>query len=423
MGILKVTELQPGMVLAKDLTDVRGRFLLGRGVRLTPKHLKVLKIWGVIEADIERVTEVEVEANLLAQIDPVLIEAVRSSLLGRFLHTDVDHPVIRELLQLCTLRKIARISNGDASVGSSSHSGPGSPEPGLSPKKAFEEAPGHPAANNPAHRSALSTLPTIIAQFNELIHSPNSSAKDLAEVIEKDTSLSARLLRIVNSAFYGFPSRIDTLHRTIAIVGIRQLGNLVMGIKILTVFKKIPSDLIDMQSFLEHSTATGVLAKILADYTGTQNAERFFLGGLLHDLGRLILYNLTPAEARKNLLLARERNELVYRMEEERMHCDHARMGGDLLREWKVPVSLENMVRYHHQPLKAKVPFEPAIVHFADVVINALQVGTSGERMVPHLDSGAWECMGLSKNHLDLAVKQFDLQFQALSGLLQSNHR
>ena len=136
------------------------------------------------------------------------------------------------------------------------------------------------------------------------------------------------------------------------------------------------------------------------------------MAGLRHDIGRMILYNSAPINARNALLKAKHSNSLLYKMEHETMDFDHTQIGGMLLEKWKLPISLENIVEYHHTPQKSQNPLEPAIVHLADIMTNALGMGSSGERFVPPLDPDAWELIDLSTNILALTINQMDRQVE-----------
>jgi len=183
---------------------------------------------------------------------------------------------------------------------------------------------------------------------------------------------------------------------------------------IMDVFKDIPSDLIDMKSFWKHSIACGVAARIIANYKNIQNTERLFVGGLLHDIGRLMLYSYLPAHARHAILKAKRDNNLLLNTESEIMGFDHTKIGGRLLKNWKLPASLQNIVIYHHTPQESRDPLEPAIVHLADIITNALGVGSSGERFVPPLDLDAWKYINISTNILQLTILQMDQQIEEI---------
>ena len=413
MGLVKINQISPGMALAEDLRDARGRFLLPSGAGLTARHIRVLKMWGVIEANIEGIAAEDVEDTATREIDPALMKMAEKIVYRRFRYSGIDHPATQELFRLCTLQK-AEEMQGEW------------PEENSEPSDCPEEDVG--SIENPAlgddkinfhrfiqrHILELPTLPMIFLKMNETIAKPNSSATDIARVISSDTSLSARLLRIVNSAFYGFPSRIDSVSRAVAIMGTRQLSTLASGVTIINMFKDIPSDIIDMKSFWKHSIACGVHARIIASYQGIQNTERLFLSGLLHDIGRLILYNYAPDHAVYALTKAKRAQSMLNEIEYEDLDFDHAETGGLLLKRWKLPILMEHAVQHHHNPQKSRYPLEPSIVHLADIMATAMGIGSSGERFVAPLNLGAWECIGLSANVLDVIMKQADRHIEEI---------
>ncbi len=398
MGLVVISELKPSMVLADDLRDRSGRLLIGKGTALTEKNIKVCKIWGVIEADIAGISQEDISSERLKQFDPETLEAVEQVVRKRFIHNDLNHPAIRELLRICTLDKVKQKhplrehDSGEIKY----HKHPDEKET----SKPFDIHPEKFISEN----TQLSTLPDIFRQINETISRPNSSAHDIAKVISKDTNLSAKLLKIVNSAFYGYPSRIDTLSRAVNIVGTKQLSTLAIGINVIHMFKNIPSMIIDMKAFWQHSVACGINARIIAGYKNIQNTERLFVAGLLHDIGRLLMYNYLPDLSREMLISARSQNKLLFSTERDFLRIDHSYIGGLLLAKWRLPMSLENTVSHHHNPGQSQNRLESAIVHLADIMANASGKGSSGERLLPLLNQEAWELIGLSPNVLGLTM-------------------
>ena len=403
MAKIDICELAPGMVLASDLRDRDGRFLLGKGVKLTLKHLRIVKMWGVVEADIEGISKKDVDTKRTAHVDPAILEVAESLTRKRFIHTDLEHEAIRRLFHICVLRKANEITN----------------EADPLPAEGRRRHSAHPDRNHGTEESGtkidpvelmrneikLPSLPIIFSQINDAISDPRSSATHVANIINKDSSLSARLLKIVNSAFYGFPSRIDTISRAVAIIGTKQLSILALGTSALTVFKDVPSDLIDMRSFWKHSIACGIIARIIASYKDDTMTERFFLAGLLHDIGRLIILKYLPIQAKEALLSAKRTNSLLYRTEEDVTGFDHTLMGRILVKEWKLPAILEDAIGYHHACSGCQIPLEPAVVHLSDIITNALGIGTSGEQFVPPLNTKAWEEIGVSTGVLAATVR------------------
>lgn len=407
MGLVTINKIEQGMVLGEDLKDRNGRFLLPSGANLTARHIKMLKMWGVIEANIEGIDQEDVEDNAISEMNPETIEMAEKMVRGRFRYSNTDHPATQVLFRFCTLQKAMKMQSDHPKQNAESNDRSGSnvetieiPEL-ISDKIDFNKF-------IERHILKLPTLPMIFSRINKTILKPNSSANEIGRIISKDTSLSARLLKIVNSAFYGFPSRIDSISRAVAIIGTRQLSSLASGVTVVDMFKDIPSDIIDMKSFWKHSIACGVNARLIASYQGIQNTERLFLSGLLHDIGRLILYNYAPDHSTYALAKAKRTNIMLNRVEYEDLDFDHAKIGGLLLKKWKLPVLIEHAVTYHHSPHKSQYLLEAAIVHLADIMANAAGIGSSGERFVSPLDSDAWECIGLSTNILDLTMKQAD---------------
>ncbi len=261
----------------------------------------------------------------------------------------------------------------------------------------------------------VSSLPTIHLRLEEAINNPKKSMSDIAKVIREDPGLTARLLRIVNSAFYNFPSRVETISQAVTIVGTQQLSALALATSVMQMFKGIGEDLVNMHSFWRHSIACGLAARLLAMFRRETNAERFFVAGMLHDIGRLVLYTKLTEPSKEMLLAAKNEKQLLYEVERQRLGFTHAVVGGVLLQTWKLPTSLEEIVMYHHNPKAAtRFPVETALVHVADIIAHAMQLGSSGEIFVPPLDQDAWDRLNLQPSILASVEEQLDRQYQDL---------
>jgi len=406
VGLLNIKNLQAGMILAEDLTDATGRLLIAKGTVLTEKHLKICKIWGVVEARIEGVSEADIEESSLDELDPRELAQATEFVHERFCRTDMGHPAVRELVRLCILRTVKNKKAAPDYIRQNFQL--------KIEEEDTKEQETKSAKTNPlkfiSEHTKLSTLPDIYNQFVDTIARPNSSSYDIENVINKDTSLSAQLLRIANSAFYGYPAKVDTISRAINIIGTQQLSTLAMGIIVISVFNKMPARIINMEMFWKHSILCGICARILAGYRNIQNTERLFTAGLLHDIGRLVCYNYLPQESLRAILEAHNDSRLLYLTEREVFDMDHAMIGKSLINRWQMPLSLEEMVFYHHEPQKSKNSIEPSILHIADIIANAMGIGTSGERLIPPLHEEAWSRLGLSSNILSLVMEQADYQ-------------
>jgi HD-like signal output (HDOD) protein len=264
----------------------------------------------------------------------------------------------------------------------------------------------------------LPEIPAVVFELNEVIANPLSSAANIAEVVNQSPSLTALLLKIVNSSFYDFPSKIDKVSHAVSLIGTREISGLALGITILSVFKNIPKEVIDMYGFLKHSLACGILARVLAAHLNSSQTEQLFVSGLLHDLGRLILYIHFPKESHNIITRSRNRSKLLYKEEKDYLGCNHAQLGKHLMKQWKLPAMLENSVLYHHKPSAAQQPVPATIVHLADVIANSLGIGSSGERFVPSLDYAALENLDLSPSSFEKLIGQATHQFKALETML-----
>lgn len=267
----------------------------------------------------------------------------------------------------------------------------------------------------------LASLPAVVLRALELLNAPDSSAADIGQVISEDPALSVRLLRIVNSSFYGFPSRIETISRAITIVGTLEITDLVLGSSAVEAFAGLPNELIDMQQFWEHSLYAGVVARVLARHHRAPNTERFFVSGLLHDIGSLVLYHQRPEESRRALELARAGRPL-HQVEQEIFGFDHSDVGAELMQAWNLPEAFVEAARHHHRPVEAQeFPLETAMVHLADVIAAGAHLTGSATNQVPPLEPRAWELTGLALDITESVIEEADRQYaDALAVILPS---
>lgn len=257
-----------------------------------------------------------------------------------------------------------------------------------------------------------SSLPEIFIMLSEMLNDPTSSFSDIAKVISMDTALAARILRIVNSSFYSFPSNVETVTHAISIIGTQQLHDLALATTILTIFQGVPEDLVNMNRFWRHSLGCAITARILAIHGQETNPERFYLCGILHDVGRLIIMENLPDQAREIIDRHQEEGGLMVDMEQKVLGFNHAEVGASLAKAWKLPLSYEEIIACHHQPSKARrYPVESAIVNLADIFSKAMELGSSGDPFVPPLDVKSWDHVGLNPNVLESIWNQIEIQY------------
>ena len=198
--------------------------------------------------------------------------------------------------------------------------------------------------------SELMSLPDLYLRIEKVINDPNSAARHIAAIISQDPNLSAKLLKIVNSAFYGFKQKIDTISRAVTMVGHNQISDLVLGTSVMALFRDIPSDLMNMNLFWEHSVACGTCARWIAGFRKFPNTESFFVAGLLHDLGKLIIFKNLPLPAKAVLRQVHNSDSFYYQTERDLIGFDHTQVGIALAEQWKLPTGLEQAIGGHHPP-------------------------------------------------------------------------
>jgi putative nucleotidyltransferase with HDIG domain len=260
----------------------------------------------------------------------------------------------------------------------------------------------------------LASLPNTFYKLREAISDANCDFEDIAEIISMDPSLTLRLLKIVNSAFYGLRGEVETIPHAMGIVGTEQLMQLVLATTVVNQFKCIPKDLVDMNYFWRHSVACGLSARAIREASGEHDGEVLFVAGLLHDIGRLVLCLKVPDQLKVVLKFAQQSGDRWHRAEAKYFGFDHGGVGGALLRAWGLPERLQEAVAHHHLPSSAKkFPIEAAIIHLADRISHQI---TFSETEDFYYEKGAWDAVHLSESsHLQQILEQTESQFEEVS--------
>jgi len=261
----------------------------------------------------------------------------------------------------------------------------------------------------------LASLPNTFYKLQEIVADSACDFDDIAEVISIDPSLTLRLLKIVNSAFYGFRGEIETVHHALGIVGTEQLMQLVLATTVVKQFKGI--DMIDMEYFWKHSIACGLSARAIHQARGEHDGERVFVAGLLHDIGRLVMCLKAPDQLRVVLDFAKKSGDRWHRAEAKYFGFDHGAVGGALLRAWHLPERLQEAVAHHHFPSAAQnFPLDAAILHLADRISHKVVSDPDSEPKNYFIAKDAWEAVQLSEDlHLPQIIEQTEDQLEEVS--------
>jgi len=394
-----VDDLMEGMILANDLVTPKGRFILAEGAILQSNHLKILKSWGITEAEIvDDSYSAKPEPKL--EVDEKSARTAEDFLRQKFAVVDLEHEMLAELFRQSHLHLSRRVNEGFTLPALL----PLSPPTELDTSRTS-------AAQLIRGEIQLVSLPNVYTRIVETLNSARASSNLVADIVSKDSSLSLRLLRLVNSAFYGFPAKIDSISRGITLLGTNELTTLAIGISVVRMFQDIPENLIDMETFWKHSIRCGLFAQVLASHKVGLSEEKLFVGGLLHDIGRLVMLRKIPGKYIHAILMSREEQIPLYRAEQRLLHCDHAEIGRMLAKEWHLTTALTQMIGGHHSPAMDRFPMESCIIHVADLLAHACGDELLMTTQIPPLHAKAWETIGLSPSILGPTIQQVDRLF------------
>ncbi|MFP4520588.1 MAG: HDOD domain-containing protein [Fibrobacterota bacterium] len=268
--------------------------------------------------------------------------------------------------------------------------------------------------------TGLPTLPTVITRITQLMQNPHTTADEVGKAITTDQSLASKVLKLVNSAFYGFPGRINTITHAIVILGFNTVKNIVLTASIFEVFGGRDSDSFDIEKFWLHSIACGATSKTIAEHLKLKSAEECFISGLLHDIGKLIFDQYVNEDFAKVVKAASKKNILIKDAENEMMGVSHNEIGGWLCNKWKLPDDLRNAVQYHHSPeLADDKTMTTTITHFSDVLVKALNYGSGGDNRVPQVSEYSWKKLNMNRNTLDKMLPVIDSEVDKAAVFLQ----
>ncbi len=214
----------------------------------------------------------------------------------------------------------------------------------------------------------LPALPSLAMEVVEMVDNPKTSASQLGKVISTDQALTAKVLKIANSPFYGFPKKISTIDFAIIVLGFDALKEIVISISLVSSLQKKSDNYFDSKAFWDHAIATGVIARKLARDLGYRVSGEVFVGGLLHDMGISVMHRYFNNEFKRIVNIARESDLTFIEAEESVLGVTHAEIGSWLAERWNLPDHLVEAVLLHNTPGKAQInPQLVSIIHCADV--------------------------------------------------------
>ncbi|MFH1761417.1 MAG: HDOD domain-containing protein [bacterium] len=269
--------------------------------------------------------------------------------------------------------------------------------------------------------TSIPTLPTVITKITQLMQNPRISADEVGKAISSDQSLASKVLRLVNSAFYGFPGRINTITHAIVILGFNTVKNIVLTASIFETFGKDGKEKdFELDKFWLHSIAVGAIARTLAKQMNFKGHEEAFISGLMHDIGKVVLAQFARELFLKVLDKRKEKNCLIFDAEMEVLGVSHQDVGGWLIEKWNLPGDLHSCVRNHHYPTVSRNYFTiTALTHLADIFARTLGLGSGGDNRMPGMDTKAWDMLNPNDKFLEKQFSESEQEVEKAAVFLQ----
>jgi len=266
----------------------------------------------------------------------------------------------------------------------------------------------------------LPTLPQVAVTLMDLLDDPSTSAPEINRVMARDPALAGKILKLVNSAYYGLSNKVSSLNQAIVILGFKTVKSVALSASVMGLFKgPKESDVFDRTLFWKHSIACACVARLAAQKSKGFDPETAFSAGLLHDIGKLVLAHHLPSTADEIVQLAEEKKSSFLGAEREILETDHTEIGRWLADTWDLPGELAEAIGNHHDLDGAEEKELVAIILFSDYLARVKGIGAPGSADTPELNKEIWELLSLEKSDLPELVNTINQEIEAASSWIE----
>ncbi len=244
------------------------------------------------------------------------------------------------------------------------------------------------------------TLPTIYTALSEVMANPNATPSDAADVIARDQSAAAKLLKTANSSLYGFRGKIDSITQAIFFIGFEEVKNIVLTLGILDIFKKTKfNHSFNPVELWKHSLAVGAITRNLGAQSGVTNLENYFIAGIMHDIGKLLFFRSIEQDYLKTITYAQDNMINIRDAEAEILGVTHTVAGELIAEKWKLPGSLKSAIRHHYSGVvDGRIDKMVACVHLANIIARMYELGETGDNLVPEPNINIWNVLAFKED-------------------------
>lgn len=265
----------------------------------------------------------------------------------------------------------------------------------------------------------LPSLPDVVYQVMDLVNDPESAVSELVEVLLRDQGMTAGILRLSNSAYYGFVRKIETVTQAVAVLGKNDIGDFVVGTALYGLMGLDGPGLFNRRDFWDYSFATAQCTRILMRLSA-QPTEQVYVAALLHDLGQLVIDEFFPTEHDHVISLAQEKGWPVEKAERQILSFDHALVGGLLFQKWNFPTVLVNVIRNHHRNIDHIEPGSPerqlrCLLDLADLIVRGEGIGSNNDFSSTEIPEEMWFPLGLNATHHERVSSSLHLAMNKLN--------
>lgn len=263
------------------------------------------------------------------------------------------------------------------------------------------------------------SMPEIYLAIRRLIKQPETSIADYVELLNNDSMLSHRILRIANSEFFGFSRKVNTLNQALNLIGIIQLHDLLLSSLCMRTFTSIPTQILNLKAFWFYSTQCGIASRIIAQHSFAPISNHYFTLGLMHEIGHAAMYSKAPELSLQSLQDSQQQDRPIQQLEQQYFGFDYTQIGKSLMQLWHLPEVYQQVASYHLRPELANesCQFEVQIIHLAHTICQNPVLDVHQE-LISSIQQNFTPLKNLPSNIDDIIIQEIDTHTDSVLDIL-----